>query len=177
MLAQIRNWLSQFTRYQFPDKLTVEDYQPVIIVLRQPLNTTTTSSNDTYRVPDPYHLLVQRVRGHFGFKALTSETLTVTGVGNLDVREHLLMKAQNCRVDFVNSDKKYDIINNQQLVLSSILPELGAEPIVFDPPLNVLTGQTLKATMTLTDTTASVVGANAEYGLIIEGVLVRTDGG
>jgi hypothetical protein len=177
-LAQVKAWLSQFTTYMFgAGQLTADDYIPQVIVLRQPLNTTTTTNNDTYRVPSNYNFLIQRVRGHFGFKALTSETLSVTGVGNLGVVEHLLMKTSNCRIDFTNSDSKLAIVDNQQLVLSAIMGELGGAPIEFDPPLVILEGQTIKATMTLTDTTAAVVGANAEYGLVLEGVLVRSDAG
>lgn len=178
-IAQIRNWLSQFTGYPVGSSsyLTVNEYQPVIVVLRTPLNTTTTSNSDTYRVPNPYNLLVQRVRGMFGFRALTSETLTITGVGNPDIIERVMMHASNCRVELKNDDKDYDVIDNQQLVLAPILPELGGAPVEFDPPLNVLTGQTLKMTVSLNDTTTAVVGGNSEYGLVLEGVLVRTDGG
>lgn len=180
MFGKIKEWLHQFSDYVFSDFLTVEDYQPVTVILSAALLVGTTSGSDTYQVPNPYTLLVKRVRGHIGFNNYTGETLSITGIGNPGFLDRLAMKAANCAVEFKNTSKKYDIFDNNdntKMRVSDLISQIGGEAVEFNPPLVVLTAQVLEADMTLNDTNATVVGASTDYGIIVEGVLVRSGNG
>lgn len=154
------------------------DERVVIVKLSGTITTSTTNyqQSDTYQVPADEALFIFAIKGLLGLNAPTAETLTITGLGNPDVRSRIALKAMNCRISLKDQDEPRDIVADaESLVLADILPGSGGDLFVFPEPDLVPPGHVIKATMALTDTTASVVGGSTDYGLYLIGKQVRIE--
>lgn len=130
-----------------------------------------------YRIPAGEHLALREMRGLISISDLSAETLAIATVGNPTFSERLLMKASNCRFDLVVSDDKRQLVENStKLELAAITTMLGGIPVFMNPPEIVLSGLTLRATFTLTDQAADVIGASTRYGILLIGTFVKRTG-
>ena len=155
--------------------LDITEVREVVVPMMAVLQVGTTSGSDKYVVPGDHMLLIHEVRGHLILKALTSETASITGIGNPGYLDRIAMKAMNCKVGLSNNEAKLDILgDSNKNTLGHLIGLPGSRPVRFDKvPQKVLRGATLLATVELVDTTASVVGGATEYGLTIVGTLVK----
>lgn len=168
------SFLKQFSDYPMAYPITQNSCRAIVPVLRKPLSSTTTSDSDTWRCPSTHNAIFFRMRGHLAFNAFTSEQTSIPGIGNPTVLDRLAIKSMNCNVKLYNTDRSNEnVIDNQQMRLADILPTIGGDPVTMDPPLIVLNGQTLQMDVSLNDTTTSVVGGATEYGIVLEGLLIR----
>lgn len=167
-------WLKQYTPWEIKTPLTPEEYECVAITMRTRLLAGTTSGQQNFRVRSNHVLLITTIRGHLAFNDLDGETLAITGLGNPDMHDRLFIKAMNCRMDLMNQDRNIKIFEGgQTLPLAQLLPMTGGEPIRFDPPHIVMPGQTIQLDTTLNETAAALVGGSTDYGVQIDGILVR----
>lgn len=154
------------------------DERVVIIKLSGTITSTTTNSQvtDDYQVPADEALFIFALKGLLGFNAFTTETLTITGLGNPSMQDRVFIKAQNCRITLKDQDEPRDIIADaESLVLADVLPASGGELFVFPEPDLAPPGHKLKATMSLTDTAASIIGGSTDYGLYLIGKQIRIE--
>lgn len=155
-------------------ELTPEDYRRIAITMRVALTTTTTSDNNTYKVPSTHKLLITGIQGHLAGMVSTDSAI---GTGNLTTAagELFRWKAQNCRVTLINADDSTNILGeNQAMSLATLLPSANGQPLDWrNAPHIVLPAATIQMTATLISTVAAQVGSSTEYGVTIDGVLVR----
>lgn len=129
--------------------------------------------------------VVYEVRGYLSFNAWTSETALDATLGtNVSPRDRAYVKAANCKINLKVKDTKIPITDGEtydNLVLASILPEVGGLPLRFGgenrPSWVVPHGQQIQMTATLSITTAALVGGSSDYGVTLAGVyMTRPDG-
>lgn len=133
----------------------------------------TSSGTFTYKVPSDQELVVFSVHGYLRFPTLNSEPQLMMGFLNPDPSERWFVKAQNCSVSLTNIDRSLPVFDAQDVPLSSLCPPVGA-PLYFplDAPMVVPAGHNLRATFTLQDATAAIVGNATVYGLMLTGALI-----
>lgn len=173
--------------YELAKDLSPEDYRAVLVTLKATLGSGTTSSSDTYRVPATHEFVIEEIRGHLVLTQFDSELLAMNhasdatkGIGSseltgtLTLRDRILMKAMNCRLDLKNSDREQKLFDNQSLALSSILSIVGGPPASReDEPHVVPAGETLILNAALINTDAKMLGGLTEYGVTLVGSLIR----
>lgn len=173
--------------YEIAKDLSPEDYRAVAVTLKALLGTGTTSGSDTYRVPATHEFVIEEIRGHLALTQFDSEVLGMNhasdatkGIGTSDVngtlalRDRLLMKAMNCRLDLKNSDREQKLFDNQSLSLATILAFVGSPPTdLSEEPHIVPAGETLILNATLINVDAKMLGGLTEYGVTLVGKLIR----
>ena len=147
-------------------------------------STATTGTAAEFKVPDNEDFLIYEVRGYLAFDDWGSEVTAFAGIldnsnnGNISPRERAYIKASNCKISLINKDSKLPIIDEASgaLVLSSILAELGAPPLMYGGPTRpafiVPHGQVMKMTATLAKGLATIAGATTDYGITLTGVML-----
>jgi len=129
-------------------------------------------------VPADQKLVVFSAQGFLRFTALNTEPTVMLGSLNPDPSERYLVKAMNCIVQVVDSDRSSigGMFDNGEATLGSIMPPVGA-PMTWpvEAPMLFESGHTLKATFTLQDSTTAIVGNNTVYGILLIGALIPTE--
>lgn len=169
-------YLRQFTRWRFKTPVDPDDYRWANVLMKATVTTAASSpATQNYRAPANFHMLIFGIEGHLAFNAITSETLSITGIGNPDVANRMLIKSMNARLAFTNTDRNggTKIFENNSVALSSILPSVGGEPLKFNPPHVVPNGENLALDITMNDTTAAIIGASTDYGVNLKALFVR----
>jgi hypothetical protein len=176
--------------YEIAKDLSPEDYRVVAVTLKATLGVGTTSGSDTYRVPATHEFVIEEIRGHLALTQFDSELHAMNhasdgtkGIGTSDptavsavlsLRDRMLMKAMNCRLDLKNSDREQKVFDNQSLSLASILAYVGSPPAdVSDEPHIVPAGETLIMNAALINVDAKMLGGLTEYGVTLVGKLIR----
>ena len=155
-----------------------QDETAILISLLATINSSTSGAQatDEYTVPSESVLYIEQIIGIVAFNALTSETLSITGVGNPDFVQRLQIKASNCRVKLQDLDGSRDFTSDgDEVPLSAFIPQAGGRAVIFPEgrPEMVPPGHKLKLTARLQDTTAAILGAETVYGLVLIGKLIR----
>jgi hypothetical protein len=141
------------------------------------------TDNDVYRVPESHKLAILGIRGHLASLLVASEVAPaglVNGVNyavTMDAVQRA--KAMNCRVKLSNLDTSLLVTDSTDdtISLSSILVEAGGKEIdLRETPHIIRGGQSLRMDVTLISNAATAAGQNAEYGILMTGLLVRTKG-
>ena len=156
--------------------------RPISVSLTVNIVNGTISAANTYKVPDNEDFLVSEMRGYLAFDDWSAEVVGDTFLdnsnnGNISPRDRAYIKSSNCKISLTNNDSKLPITDGTtDLVLSSILGELGAQPMRYGgegrPALIVPHGQTLKMLATLAKSAAKYAGATTDYGVILSGVML-----
>jgi len=140
------------------------------ILMQKRLSTATTSGSDEYRVPADRDLVVFQIQSTFRSSLIATEVATnaIFTAHTLDDLEEI--RSSNCLVGILNKDRQLKVFDNRDIPLNAI----RKTPIYFPAmaPLLIPATHTLQATFTLQDTTAAVVGAAADYGVMLTGVLI-----
>lgn len=117
--------------------------------------------DDTYNGPANFVSLIMGIEAHIGLADVSSESVAVAGAGNPTISDRLLLKAQNYKVSFENTDKQGGAkIFAAPKRLSSLLKSIWL-PI----PIIVPKAETLKVTIDSVDEAADVTGGETEVGL------------
>lgn len=156
----------------------LEEYKRVVVPIYANLAAAGTGT-DIYRVPSTYKLAITRIHAHVALLSQATEALALGFMTSIQsVRERIASKAMNARVQLVNLDTQIPILGeNHAANLGSLMELAGGSPIDFrEFPHLVLPGQTLQLTVTLIDATAAIVGANTEYGVVLDALLLRAEG-
>jgi hypothetical protein len=132
----------------------------------------TTQTTDTYKVPGDQDLVVFTIQGYLSFSAINSEPLFDTYL-KLDPSERWFLKSQNCYVDLADIDRSLKVTDARSIPMSAITPPVG-QPLVFpvEAPLLFPSNHNVRATFSLIDGTAAVVGNSTKYGLMLTGALI-----
>jgi len=136
------------------------------------------TDNDVYRVPESHKLAILGIRGHLASLLVASE-VALAGLANVDLESTQRAKAMNCRVKLSNLDTSLLVTDSTDdtISLSSILVEAGGKEIdLRETPHIIRGGQSLRMDVTLISNAATAAGQNAEYGILMTGLLVRTKG-
>ena len=151
-------------------KLSPAQVIGVGIHIKRRLSTAALSGAAEYKVPSDRDLVVFRVRPSWQSTALATEVAVNAIFTAFNYNDLERVRLGNCRVQLLNKDRQLKVFDNEDLLLSSIKDE----PLEFNgnAPLLVPATHTLQATFSLTDNTAAVVGVAADYGVILEGVLI-----
>lgn len=145
------------------------DAQAVLIPLIVTLPTSASAYSatyDTFVSKSDQILLISEIRPIVAIRAVTSETLTITNVGNLNsVREREAMKAGNARATLKLPDQNWDLTED------AVALPLNTAPIILPRGRELVIPPTQKVRMTvaLTDTTAAIVGGSTDYGVLLIG--------
>ncbi len=132
------------------------------------------AATNTYKVPGDQDLVITGIQGFLRFPTLASEPTTgILSYLNPDPSERWFMKSQNCLVSLLNTDRSLEMFEAGATPMSAITPPVGV-PLSFplDMPNIVPAGMNLRATFTLQDTTAAIVGNATIYGLLLSGALI-----
>lgn len=176
-VKNIVGYLRQFTKWRFKTPVDPDDYRWATVQMKQTVTTGNAAGVPTtsYRAPANFHMLVFGIEGHLAFNSLSSETLSVSNIGNPSVQDRLLIKAMNARLAFTNTDRNggTKIFENANLPLASVLDYLGGQPLAFEPPHVVPNGENLQLDITMSDTTAAVIGGSTDIGINIKALFVR----
>lgn len=151
------------------------DLRGVGIALQASLSSTTPGT-DSYRVPADQDLIVLGLQGYVTFPTLQTEPTAILTFLNLDPSERIFVKAQNCLARLENVDRSLGVFDARDIPLASVTPPVGA-PMYFplEMPYVVPATHTLRATFTLQDSTAAIVGNASGYGLLLTGTLIPHD--
>ncbi len=135
----------------------------------------TTPSTDTYKVPADQDFVVYSIQGYLRFPTLNSEPTAMLSYLNPDPSERWFVKAQNCLVQVVDSDRSSigGVFDNGEIPLGAITPPSGI-PMTWplEAPMLFPSGHNVKATFTLQDSTTAIVGSATVYGLLMVGALI-----
>lgn len=136
------------------------------------------TATDTYRVPSDYKLIIMGIRGHLAMLNMTAETAIAGAMADVTVNGHMLAKAMNCRLRLYDQDTNRKLFedngNGQGISLASLMDHVASRSPEFRyVPHTVPAGHTLRMDATLVDNAASVIGANTEYGVVLQAVLHR----
>lgn len=155
--------------------LSAADVRGGVGIRLQASLSSTAPGTDTYKVPADQDLLVFSLQGYLRFPTLNTEPTSMLGFLNPDPSERWFVKSQNCIVQIVDSDRSNlgGVFDNGEIPLSAITPPAGV-PMTWplEAPQIWPSGHTLKATFTLQDSTAAIVGNSTVYGVLLVGALV-----
>lgn len=163
-------------------KLNPEEYRGVVIPMVKQLGSSDMSGDVTIRAPATHNLIIDQIFGHVALVNWATETLDLSAekVGNFssapNVRDRLLMKAMNARVQLVNTDRAQNVIDGGlgSLNLAAVVPVLGGRVVDWrEAPHVVPSGEQLQLSITLVQNVAGIRGGATEYGLILVGRYVR----
>lgn len=167
--AGIADYLAELLR------LSPAQLRGVGIDLRARLSTGTTQASDTYNVPADQDLVVFGISGYYRSTLLATEPALNAVFTQFSPAELQVARLSNCIVGLENKDRNLPVFDARSVYLSSITPPMGAKlQFPVQAPLLVPRTHTLRATFALQDTTAAVVGNAADYGLLLEGILIPT---
>ena len=154
--------------------------RPAQITMMVALLDATESGSYTYRIPNSSVFLIKEMRGHLSFNNWNGEVAVAAGLStNATPKERAYLKALNAKIRLENVDRSQKITDENDLCLADILGCLGAAPIRWDelgPGFVVPSGQQLKMTATLSDSTAANTGASSDYGIVLSGVMLEVLG-
>jgi hypothetical protein len=154
-------------------KLSPGELRAVGIGLSAVLGTTRTTDRDSYKVPGDADLVIYQVGAYWRSTLIATEPVLNANFTQFGPTDLMVARLQNCLATLTNKDRSLAYFDAGAVPLSSLAPPAGAPQ--FLPPMApylVPSGITLEASFTLQDTTAAVVGNNAEYGLILGGFLI-----
>lgn len=152
-------------------KLSTAELRGVAVGLQSTLSVATTQATDLYRVPADQDLVVFSMHG-FHRSTLWNTEPVVAAVA-IDPSERHIVKMTNCLIKLENTDRNLQVFDARDLPLGAFAPPIGA-PLYFpvEAPYLAPAGHTLKATFSLQDTTAAVVGNPSVYGIMLTGILI-----
>ncbi|MDE2022259.1 MAG: hypothetical protein KGI71_05115 [Patescibacteria group bacterium] len=140
------------------------------------------TDSDKYRVPGDRDLIIFQVQGGFRSTAIITDLgVTAPSPSNFANLPGLIgIRLANCAVQLYNQDRHLNLIDGGDNAGATKTANLGAftppngAPIYFpaNAPLIVPASHNLAATFTLKDTGVNPVGANAEYKLVLSGILL-----
>jgi hypothetical protein len=152
-------------------KLSPAQVIGVGIHIKKRLSTTTLSGSSEYKIPSDRDLVVFRIRPAWQPTDIADEVV-VNSIfsGGFTYNDLERLRMGNCRVQLLNKDRQLKVFDNEDMLLSA----MKDVPLAFDEraPLLVPATHTLQATFSLSDSTPAVVGLAADYGVILEGVLI-----
>jgi hypothetical protein len=159
--------------------LDPEQVRAMLIPIFVTLGPTTLSAYDKYRVPTTHDFVIERILPHIVLLDV-GNALEIANDANASIplptfADRILARANNVLLELKNEDREAKLIDNHPLVLSSLMPPLGGDDIdLFALPHKVPAGETLRLDARFaTSTYAGQLGANAQYGLVLAGKLVR----
>lgn len=155
-------------------KLSPANLRGVAIDLRRRLGAAALTGTDTYQVPSDQELVVYGVSAYWRSSALATEpALNAAIFTQMSPSELQVARLGNCIATLENKDRNLPVFDARGIYLSAITPPLGSKlQFPVQAPLLFPASHTVKATFTLQDTTAAVVGNDADYGLLLEGILI-----
>lgn len=164
--SRIKSYLEELLQ------LSPADLRPLQLTLQASLNSTTAGSSD-YKIPKDQDAFIFSMQGFVRMPTLNTEPQTILGYLNLDPSERIYVKTQNCLVQLQNIDRSYTVMEENSLPLSAITPPYGS-PLYYpvEAPLVLPAGHTFKATFTLQDSTAAIIGNASNYGISLMGILL-----
>lgn len=150
--------------------------RPSVLTFQATLGTGALSGSDNFKMPEGEDFVLLEMRGLYAALAPATD-YTTTRYNYADTAGRVLMKTNNCKLDFRLKDQASRVFTERNnIVLSSITPEAGGQTMHFTrdgaPMFIIPHGTVPEATMTLQDSTADVVGGNANYGVSLYGVYV-----
>lgn len=151
-------------------QLSPAQLRGVAILLQKRLGTGTTSGSDEYRVPADQDLVVFQMHSSWRSVALAAEVAINAIFTAMDYSTLERARKANALVSLQNKDRNLAIFDNRAVPLSA----MHDTPMYFpaNAPLLVPATHTLKADFSLQDTTAAVVGQDADYGIVLTGILI-----
>jgi hypothetical protein len=151
-------------------QLSPAQLRGVGVLLQKRLGTTVTSGSDEYRVPADQDLVIFQIHSSWRSSNLAGEVAINPVFTSMDYDTLERVRKSNCVVALQNKDRNLAVFDNRAVPLSS----LHDTPMYFpaNAPLLVPATHTLKADFSLQDTTAAVVGQNADYGIVLTGILI-----
>ena len=173
--------------------VSMDNLRDDVVTLRVTGATAVLAGNDSFQVPAGRQFLVREIRGHIALMAPELETFnalppaggglggTVAGTGGALSR--MAAKALACRMQLVNQDRSELRVfqadfqgTANTLCLADLLECCGGGPIMFgeELPYIIPSGETVRLDVTLQE--AAVAGQNTEYGLVLIGSMVATEG-
>lgn len=167
--AGIADYLTELLR------LSPAQLRGVGIDLRARLSTAALQGTDTYNVPADQDLVIFGISGYYRSSLLATEPVLNVAFTQFSPAELQVARASNCIVGLENKDRNLPVFDARAIVLAAITPPMGAKlQFPVQAPLLVPRTHTLRASFALQDTTAAVVGNPADYGLLLEGILIPT---
>jgi hypothetical protein len=160
--------------------LDPEQVKALICPMYAVLGPTVLSSFDTYRAPTTHDFIIQRIMPHVALIDV-GNALELANDGNATLAlpsfgDRLAARANNVLVDLQNQDRQAKVVDNHSMLLGSLMAPLG-ESVHFGEllmPQKLLAGESLRMDVRfLNSGVAGQLGANAQYGLVLIGTLIR----
>lgn len=160
-------------------------YRPAAITLSAAITGagTAIAGNDDFRVSQQEDFLVQSIRGFVVNNALQLEPGGAAFANPLSTtmtpHQVLLAKANNCLLTLQNKDTKVPVTENESFPLSSIMPEVGGQPMRFGPDsvpgFIIPHNMTIQAIFALQSANLFFNTASTTYGIILSGLYVSRE--
>lgn len=153
--------------------LNFTDLQAVSITFEKALSTSKLTDYDEFKIPSEEDFIGTRLQAYMRFPTLNTEPTLILGWQNPPFPERLAIKGQNCTFQLQTRDKSRAHIDNHDGTLLSILPPWG-EPMqwTLEAPFKAFSNVVLRATFTLQDSTAAIVGNETIYGIRFDGFYI-----
>lgn len=152
-------------------RLSPAQLRGVGILLEKRLGAGTLVGSDEYRVPADQDLVVFQMSPSFRSTSWATEAaLNAAVFTSMNPEQMERVRLNNVTVALTNKDRNLSVFDARAIKLGS----LRDTPMYFpaNAPLLVPATHTLKADFAVQDATAAVVGNDADYGLLLTGILI-----
>jgi len=140
----------------------------------------TSGGTATFRISQTEDFLVQSIRTFIVMNDIPNEPAAPANLaGSTTVKDRIIAKAANCRINLLNNDTKVPITENEGLSFAAICPQADGDVMEFQPdivpgfiiPHNV----TLAAQFALQSTNALFTTASSNYGITMTGLYISRE--
>ena len=172
--TELLKFLQQFTRWGMKWPISPEDYYWTSVQLKAAILSGTTTAQVKHNCPSNFVSLIFAIEGHLAFNNPDGETLSVTNLGNLGVKDRVLLKAMNTRLALQNENRKaYNYFDTADKPLSSILKTAGGTPLEFFPPIIASPADVLVLDISVAETESTIIGGSTDSGVDLHILRVR----
>ncbi len=153
-------------------RLSPAQLRGVGIDLRVRLGQTTPQATDNYNVPSDQDLVVYGISGYYRSTNLATEPVLNANL-SLSPSDLQVARLSNCIASLENKDRNLAVFDARAVVLGAISSPMGSKlQFPVQAPLLFPATHQLRASFTLQSVAAAIAGNDADYGLLLEGILI-----
>lgn len=154
-------------------KLSPAQVRGTVIELMATLGATNLIDTDEYRVPSDQDLVIFQAHAAYRSSALNTEPALNVAITALGVADLALARASNVTVQLRDKDRNLDVFDQRAVNMAGIMPPNGS-PIFWpaQAPFLMPSGHTFQATFSAQSAVAAVIGNDADYSVLLTGVLI-----
>ena len=170
LIPNVRDYVSQFVDFPLPPgPISPEDVKWHSEQIKVTLTSSVKSGDKDWNGPANFYSLILGIEAHLGWTDISTETLSISGLGNPLTEDRMLAKAQNIKVSLENTDRTGSLSYFTNKRLSSFVKGIVWFPI----PIIVPRAEAMKVSVAYVDEAADMVSGSTDVGLDLWALQVR----